>query len=159
MTVIAVDPGGSNTGIVVRDGRTLSGHTLIEAKTFDSYDDYLCGVVQAVEGYVDSSAGPVDVLVEGLVHPNPHMGYANVTGLINAAQVIGALRISYRVGVVRPGGHGRIPKDLDRGDQLDTYMAKHYPAQLLGRREIGGKYTGKLRHCRSAWDVSLAGCA
>jgi len=30
-----------------------------------------------------------------------------------------------------------------------------YPAELIGKRE-GAALTGRLRHCRAAWDVAMS---
>mgnify|MGYP007071578864 CR=1 FL=1 len=144
--IVGVDPGGATTGIVKRDGTKLLAATLV---TNDGdFDAYLADVEAALE--------PLTVVghlaVEDLTHPNPHLGLANVTGLLGTAQVLGLVRHLAAGWVeagdlegwvlVPPAGHGSAP-------------LRSYPAPLVGERETKG--TGRLRHARSAWDIAGAG--
>lgn len=148
MIVTGVDPGARWTGVVVRDGDLLVRHELIGSAGL-STARYLAAVIDAMEFF------PGWVAVEDLVEPTPHMGMTSVAGLIGTAQVIGAvLAIRDDAVLVAPGGHGATP-DLSPGPVLDACMAEQYPAGLIGTRERGA-YQGRLRHCRSAWDVAGA---
>lgn len=150
MTWIGIDPGGRTTGLVIRDGRTVLHHTLVVREgQMDPYlDDLLNTVHEALVRAPDSY-----VAVEGLNPPTPHLGMTSVGWLMDTAQVLGAVRTHWDCTVVPPAKHGKVP-DIAQ-PALDAYMAQHYPAELLGPRELGGKYGGKLRHARSAWDVSV----
>lgn len=141
--VVGVDPGGQTTGIVARHGNMLDLATLVTRKDW-TFDRYLREVVAAT-GDALRLAREIDdralLALEDLTHPNPHMGLANVMGLLDTAQTIGALRLAFRAVMVPPGRNGSRPLHF-------------YPTELVGPHEAKG--TGKLRHCRSAWDVAGA---
>ena len=138
---------------MVRDGDRLLGHRLVErdGDDWDRYRDDLTGALwdfaEPVEGVAMSASL---VAVEGLHVPTPHMGMTSVKGLIDTARVLGwvewvACQVWGDQGPfvsVPPGGHGTAPRST-------------YPPELIGARE-GPKLTGRLRHCRSAWDVAGA---
>lgn len=150
MKVIGVDPGGSTTGLVVRKGRDCIDHQLVERG--DDFGGYLREVLSAIDAF-DWEFGCDLICVEGLNPPNPHLGMTNVGWLMDTAQVLGAVRARWPdCVVVPPARHGKTP-DLPQ-PHLDAYMADRYPANLIGSRERGGKYGGKLRHARSAFDVA-----
>lgn len=142
--VLGVDPGGRTTGMALRRGMHLLWWTLLERHDIDEDRTYLsrvCGVV-----HTRHLQEPIVVAVEGLNHPSPHLGLANVSGLVATAEVIGALKVAsvfhgWQFVEVTPGGHGSAP-------------LSHYPQDLVGTRERTGK--GRLRHARSAWDVAGA---
>lgn len=143
--VIGVDPGGASTGIVVRLGDRLLDWALVERAEPEEFDAYLGRVMTEI-----TTAGndrPHALLaVEDLNHPNPHLGLANVEGLMATAQVLGAIRrhatrTYLRLVLVPPGRHGSAP-------------LQSYPRELVGERERAG--TGRMRHLRSAWDVAGA---
>jgi hypothetical protein len=147
--VVGVDPGGATTGIVVRDGATPVRAMLVSNSDGDMSAGYLAEVIDALD---DAITMRMLCAVEGLVEPNPHVRLANVRGLLDTAQVLGAVRHQAAVWtaqgrlsgvvVVPPGGHGSAPLAC-------------YPAVLVGEREKRG--TGRLRHGRSAWDIAGAG--
>lgn len=142
--VLGIDPGGKTTGMVLRHGRAVLAALLVtnsDAPVLS--DEYLAEVLGGARDLREQGwlAGLPLVAVEDVVHPNPHLGLANLDGLLQTAQVIGALRCAFSVVLVRPGGHGSAP--------LSTY-----PPELVGPHEPKG--TGKLRHARSAWDVAGA---
>ena len=132
--------------MVLRHGRAvLAGLLVVNSDAPVLSVDYLAEVIDAARDliYRGAEAGgcaPI-VAVEDLVEPNPHLGLSNVKGLMDTAQVLGALRAHFDVVLVAPGGNGSAP--------LQTY-----PAELVGDNEPKG--TGKLRHARSAWDVAGA---
>ena len=151
MTVIVgIDPGGRSTGIVVRDGASLLYHDVVERSKGETMGEYLVRVCDGVKSakYQSLRSGSMRAFappyaVEDLNDPNPHMGIVNLRGLIDTAQVLGViLHVHPSAIVVPPGRHGSAP-------------LKSYPAELVGAREAKG--TGRLRHCRSAWDIASVG--
>lgn len=148
--VVGVDPGFRQSGVIARRGNEVLDHGVISREGEGPPDGpYVGRVLQAVSDarrrFAGSGGDRPDVLVavEGVIKPNPHMGLTDVTGLLGAAVVLGGvLAIWPDAVVVRPRRHGR-------GGQLA------YPAELWGERE-GPEGQGWRRHCRSAWDVSLA---
>lgn len=142
--VLGVDPGGKTTGMAQRCGPRLAWWALVERRDGESDACYLTRVAGAVhQRHLES---PVVVAVEGLNHPSPHLGLANVSGLLATAEVLGALKMAavmhgWRLVEVPPGGHGSAP-------------LAGYPRELVRARERTG--TGRLRHARSAWDIAGA---
>jgi hypothetical protein len=148
MRVLGVDPGGQSVGIVVREG-----HDLLHHRTVTRGDQTIDVWTRTVLDDLDRAAGVgfLDLCaVEGLNHPTPQMGLANVRGLLDTATVLGAV-IGWcdqlDVVVVPPGRHGRAADGLGRAG-----LSAAYPAELVGPRETSG--TGALRHCRAAWDCA-----
>lgn len=144
-TVVGVDPGCRETGIVVRTGETV---------------DYACLVISDEEGipthaYIDEVVETVRELVvedrllavEGLVvphgrRPDGEAGIMNVKGILGTAAVYGAIVGCFPEAiVVPPERHGSAPLAV-------------YPHSLVGPRETKGK--GKYRHVRSAFDIAGA---
>ena len=120
----------------MRDGDDLIDWLLLERKG-RPLDDLIADVVAQVKGCQSLIA------VEELVHPTPHMGLANVRGLLDTAQILGAVvAVGMLVVRVRPAKFGTAP-------------LASYPAALVGEREVSGK--GRLRHARAAWDIAGAG--
>jgi hypothetical protein len=138
--VLAVDPGGAESGIVVRDRDDLLWHAVLLRKRRPLVP-YLLDVVAATVDAADSTS-PTIVAVEGVNEPNPHMGMTSVRGLIDTAAVLGALLGQWpHAIVVDPAGHGSGPLGA-------------YPPRLVGAQEQRG--AGLLRHARSAWDLAQA---
>lgn len=146
--IIGVDPGGKHTGIVVRTPAGLHRWSLITRTT--PIDWYLGEVVDAVTEARDFARnliladGPADLrtpvlAVEDLNDPTPQMGITSVRGLLDTAQVLGALAGHWVITRVPPGGHG-------------SGVLAAYPPALRGDGETRGR--GKLKHCRSAWDLA-----
>ena len=154
-TVLGIDPGGASTGYVLRRGSELLAHDVLDR---DNAPRPLW--VEACIEAADNLAHTADVdlvAIEDLNDPSPHMGLANVRGLIDTAVVIGALLgwaqdpvTGCDVTLVPPGRHGRAAEGYGRAGLLGAY-----PDGLVGARETSG--TGRLRHARAAWD--LAGVA
>lgn len=142
--VVGVDPGGQTTGIVRRTGDRLDHYDLV-IRGDSPMADYLQRVLIAVaRAATDRTPKPL-LAVEDLTHPNPHLGVANVAGLLDTAQVLGAVTARWpNRRLVAPGGHG-------------SHLLAAYPAELVGARERSGG--GRLRHCRSAWDIAGAAAA
>lgn len=144
MRVLGVDPGGRHTGIALSD--RVSGEdsgmviTRDAGETIDAYAARAAKTITGLLATVDLCA------VEGWRHPNPHLGIANMTGLLDAVFVAGYFTAeaasSTVVVLVPPGGHGSSPLAA-------------YPHRLVGPGETTG--TGKLRHARSAHDIARAG--
>jgi hypothetical protein len=146
--VIGVDPGGRETGVVLRANRECA-RAVVVVRELDEFGPYLREVVELLAEL--GADHPVDVrpllLVEGISHPGGRnregkVDPINVSGLVDAGKVLGAILYAYPGAIeVPPGGHGKGP-----------LLA--YPPELVGARERAG--AGRLRHARSAWDVSFA---
>jgi hypothetical protein len=138
MIVLGVDPGGRTTGLCLCDGREVLGWQLVKRGT-QPFDTYLMNVLGRISGLALSGQA---IAVEDLVDPNPHLGITAVRGLLDTAQVIGAIRATLDVTMIRPGGHG-------------SNILRSYPPELVGPRE-GPSGKGKMRHVRSAFDIAQA---
>lgn len=157
-TILGVDPGARETGLVLTYGDRLLGHRLaIAPDVLDMRNPvdpvYLELVIATTEELLDETAteavtpSGADLLAIEAVHPpNGHLGMTNVAGALGLAAVTGAL-IGWAQGEDLPvmaidtDGHGQGP-------------LLGYPKDLVGPMEKKG--TGVLRHCRSAYDVALA---
>lgn len=147
--VIGIDPGGKSTGIIAATATNrLNG--LLAAVTVqanargnqlpDGY--YLQEVENTILEMIDVHGQDRDVLIgiEGISHPNPHMGLANIMALLATAAVYGhVLGVWPQTVVVEPGHNG-------------SQSMLTYPEPL--RAKPGGKGHDNLRHKRSAWDVA-----
>lgn len=158
---IGVDPGGRTTAIVAVDTTTSEPVALILVKNTGDLlplpADYLRAVAADVNRMA-SEHGAELVRVEGVTRPSWHVGgkakgaATNPTGLLGAAQVLGAVvaATTAPVEVIPPGRNGSLPN-------------ARYPVALVGegeRRRPGWETrtgTGQLRHARSAYDVALGG--
>lgn len=152
--VIGVDPGGRQTGLVVRCGDSCLAADLVTREGPETFPeaDYLGEVVEAIGGLVVYAsqdlpelfgAGWPRVAVEGVVHPNGHVRMINAAGLLGTATVLGAVLAHFPAAlVVPPAGHGAGPRQA-------------YPAALWPPTEKRG--AGRCRHLRSAWDIAEAG--
>lgn len=146
MTIVGIDPGAGASGFVSLDPRANVLRAVLVTGDNGITPEYLGELVDTLEDIVDSCPGRPVVAIEDVVHPNPHMGLSNMSGLLGTAQVLGALRAhlvgtDLQVVIVRPGGHG-------------SRALASYPRQLVGAREKHG--AGKLRHLRSAYDIGMA---
>lgn len=145
--VIGVDPGGRNTGIVARRKQELLGFEMVQRSGTDKLPGatYLRHVLAAVAElaamHTDVATGVI--AVEGINRPSPHVRVTDPTGLLGTAMTLGAV-LGYwpDAVVVPPSHHGDAP-------------LRFYPGELVGPRERAGG--GRLRHCRSAWDIAEAG--
>lgn len=147
--IVGIDPGGANTGIVVRWREVLAGHVLVRrADNPDLYRELLLAEVDYAWHRAETAypwSTPL-VAVESVHAPNPHVRMTNVDGILATAEIVGAIRErcarrGYRLIMVPPGKHG-------------SAILGSYPRKLVGPRDTGG---GKLRHCRSAWDIAYLG--
>lgn len=145
---IGVDPGSRETGIVARQGRDLLGHQVVRRTTKDRFpdvcyiDEVLCAIWRF--GKLPDARGGL-LAIEGVEPPNPHLGMSNPTGVMGTSIVLGAVMGEFRhspVVLVEPAAHGQAP-------------LRTYPPELIGEKERRG--AGRLRHCRSAWDIARAG--
>jgi hypothetical protein len=145
--VLGVDPGGRDTGLVVRAGRTLLAHAVITrrgGKALDVDPAYLHAVNEAIENCLLSDLPIVAIAVEGLRAPNPHVRVTDPSGVMATAVTLGAV-MSQRnwnvpVLLVPPGGNG-------------SQYAASYPVPI----RAPGKGFDRNRHARSAWDIAGAG--
>lgn len=154
MTVfLGIDPGGRETGIVVRRRDELLAAQVVvrQDDRLMPNGDYCAAVAACALRLLDSGAGmgPRDpdlvVCVEDVRYwPQQKATQRNLTGLLGAAIVLGAVYARWADAVtVPPGsGHGGLHESA-------------YPAQIRPRRS--GKGTDKMRHCRSAWDCTHHG--
>lgn len=145
--IIGVDPGGQATGIVVMDWPDTYVQSFLVLRSRLDLDAYIAAVVealQAAEDFFPKTGGTPPVAVEDVIEPNPHLNLVAVRGILDTAQVLGAIRWHSRnsLTVIRPRRHGSLPLSA-------------YPKQLVGPTEKKG--TGVLRHCRSAWDIARLG--
>lgn len=147
--IVGIDPGGKESGLVLLElprCDVLRACVVTRDATGKLPDgQYITEVMETVAEYCAQGVeGGHEVLVavEGLVHPNPHMGLANVMGLIGAGMVLGAVIRDYPdAGIIRPNKNG--------SRSLDTYPAKLQP------KRGSGKGMDRLRHARSAYDVAV----
>lgn len=158
MRILGIDPGGAQVGIAVRDvpGKSCVAHQLVE-RDRRPIGAFIRATVVAVT-QLHAETEPAVIAVEDLVDPTPQMRQQpiSVRGLLDTAQVLGALRHAFpSVVVVRPGKHGSIDGLADMPARVARQVLEQtYPPELLGDREQRG--AGQLRHCRSAWDVAGA---
>lgn len=142
LPVVGVDPGHSETGIVLRLGDELLEHSTVIRD--DEPDGRYVDRVNAVVNTRSELHKNCLVAVEGVRAPNPHVGrVTNVTGLLGTAIVLGGVLAWWPDAlVIPPGGNGSGPLAA-------------YPEAL---RPTRGRGAGKdnLRHERSAWDVAGA---
>ena len=146
MKVLGIDPGGTQTGLVVveldgsqRRAPRVARAVLIERGAGETEAAYVGEVCAAVR---ELGEGCQVVGVEGLVVPTPHLRVIALAGLLGAAVVLGAVLATERGAVVvPPGGNGSGP-------------LRAYPGELVGPGEARG--AGWRRHLRSAWDIALA---
>lgn len=156
-TLIGVDPGARDTGIVaIRADGTLSHVSIHNDGPLLPLDRaYLLDVKAVVDELIRDAGDDHTLRVETVVRPNWHVAKAsgggsasNPEALLATAQLFGAILGWYDCELVRPGGNG--------SGKLGTY-----PPALVSdgeRRREGWELrvgTGKLRHCRSAYDVAL----
>lgn len=154
-TIIAVDPGGAACGLVKLTTTASDAlrpayvdHRLIEradGEPIESVARRCCKAVGELVGDPET-AGDWFVACEALNEPNPRLGIIRTRGLLDTSHVIGALAVLFHPQMVRPYKHGGM-------------YAEWYPDELIGPREDRRKLTGKLRHCRSAYDVGCAAAA
>lgn len=140
--ICGIDPGGRQTGVVwVCEGQ-LEYHNVYER-----------GPGEDDAAYIDRfpwAAGPIPdlICVEDVRAPVGQMGQISLDGLLRTAVTLGAV-LAYAasggvpVVVVPPGAHGSGPVTA-------------YPVELRPTRGSGAGHD-RLRHCRSAWDLAIAG--
>jgi hypothetical protein len=159
MIAAGVDPGGRDTGIIIRQDTRLLAHSTVRRGDHEPLQAYLDRVINRLidilDGIPDGTEGvdePVLLAVEDVVPPTAHLGLTSVAGLIGTAATLGAVLAATAdaaktgegvVIVVPPARHGQGP------------MAA-YPAELRPSRG-SGRGKDRLRHERSAWDCSMAG--
>lgn len=144
ITVVGVDPGGRQTGLVIRAGDKLVDACVLKREGDEKLPTpgYLTEVFLGVDDYLERAGFDAILAVEGLVHPEPHMDLVNVLGLVGTGMVLAVVIAMWPDAVVvRPRGHGDLPP-----------LA--YPEPLRPRaRRLGGE----SKHARSAWDIAGAG--
>lgn len=145
-TCVGVDPGGRSTGVaaVIAPKTLVYWAVVTRDADLDVYLAEICETIRIARSHLRHTAresgARTAVAVEDVVDPTPHMGTVTVRGLIDAAQVLGAVVRTFNAQRIRPASHG--------GGLLAAY-----PEALRGPREKKG--TGRLRHARSAYDVAV----
>lgn len=149
-TIVGVDPGGRNSGVVVRIGLVLLDYeTLIRVGPEDlPLADYLQEVLRVVLGFWQKYNADL-VAIEAVQAPSPFQGrssgpgFSNLDGILGTAMVVGAVEGFFPHAIsVPPARMGQAPLSA-------------YPVVLRPTRGQG-KGKDKLRHVRSAWDVAGA---
>lgn len=154
VSILGVDPGGRETGLVVRQGDDLAAHRVVVRPDRGRLPDgrYVRQVLVActdllTEAGTDARADDLLVCVEGVAYW-PEARDAKVRkdqrGLYGTAIVLGAILARWpNAQLVRPGaGHGGL-------------SGWAYPTAI--RPPTNGQGKDRLRHCRSAWDVTWHG--
>jgi len=150
---IGVDPGAARTGLVAMRVEQYVGHALVKRDAEQAVWPYIDHVVIVCAALIADTSSDEDVnytlAIEDVVAPRYYGGakdgrprVTDPAPLLDTAKLIGALMMAWRKNAVliAPGNHG--------GNPLGAY-----PKQLRSPREKRG--AGKLRHCRSAWDVAM----
>lgn len=143
MIWVAVDPGARTTGIIARHNRQPVAAELVRRTSEGGLPDadYLTEVIEAMLDVIGHQAKLYRVCVEGINRPSGHMRLVDPLPLVGTGMVLGAVLAAFPDAlVVPPGGHGSGPLSA-------------YPPELVGPNESRG--SGKRRHLRSAWDISL----
>lgn len=156
MIVLGVDPGGRETGIVVRRRDDLLAYSVvIRQDTLTMPDGGYCRQVAAEAIRLLGKAGshPRDpdliVAVEGVRHwprdrsKGDSTPDRNMTGVLGTAIVLGSIVTRWSTAVVVTPGSGA-------GGLADWVYPE--PIQATG---VKGK--DLMRHCRSAWDCTYTG--
>ena len=165
--IVGIDPGARTTGVIIRQGNTLSSKALFTRANSESIEAYAVTTAEWLTEYL--GCFPITAIrIEQVVHPkgfNRHgkqrslnPGHVTDTALV-AGHIVGYLTPTYkgRITWVAPGGHGSPPSNLLRGSALNTYMTKAYPQPLHPDRITSTcAWTDERRHLRSAWDISTA---
>jgi len=154
-TVLGMDPGGRESGLVVRQGDALVAHAVEVRADRGRMPDgrYVRQVLARCSALLaDADVGPRDdsliVAVEGVAYwpERQQKGKAprDQRGLYGTAMILGAILARWpRATIVKPGGnHGGL-------------HGLAYPDAI--RPPVNGAGTDRLRHARSAWDVSYRG--
>lgn len=150
---VGIDPGARNTGVVLRVDGKLCGawdcERLTEpmVPTQSQMLEILDTIDMAASRGMELTGGSKPVIaIEDLVphESNPSMRRKTTAPLVSTGAIIAVVLMAYPSAVrVPPGENGS-----------ECFVA--YPEQL--RPKTGkGKGQDALRHCRSAWDVAVAG--
>jgi hypothetical protein len=164
---IGIDPGARWTGIVVRDGMTLLGWTVIDRKKIDPDSErHTPATMEAVVEAVGLLADPATcrIAIEDADRPNPHVTRKNGNSLIDTrhiidtARLVGYLQCAFpHAVIVRTNGHGSqalasYPHGPD-GIVTDTERAN---AIRRGRLMAPAPRNPPQCHARSGWDIAGA---
>lgn len=153
MIVLGVDPGGRNTGIVLRDRDRLVGWQLAvrrsSARMVDgAYVRHVLGCCLTVlrDGGVDPSDRDSYVVAVEEVAYWPERGPArrDQRGLYGTAMVLGAILARWPDAVI-----------VDAGRGVANLHPQAYPPEI--RPPVNGAGKDRLVHVRAAWDHSHAG--
>lgn len=153
MIVLGIDPGGRNTGIVLRDRDTLRGWQLAVRRSTTRQVDgtYLrhvlgCCLTLLRDANVDPSDRDAYIVgIEGVAWwpDRPGSTPRNQAGLYGTAMVLGATLARWPDAVV-----------VDSGRGVATLHPQAYPPPI--RPPVNGAGKDRLVHVRAAWDHSHA---
>jgi hypothetical protein len=147
MIVLGIDPGGRNTGIVLRDRDVLLGWQLaVRRSTAKQVDGpYIRHVLACALGLIaDASPDDYIVAVETVAWWPDKGQHRNHTGLYGTAMVVGGILARWPDAVV-----------VDAGRGVANLHPQAYPAAI--RPPVNGAGKDRLNHVRAAWDHSHAG--
>lgn len=153
MKVLGFDPGGRNTGIVLRDGETLTGWSLEVRKGNGRMPDgrYLRQVLAAATALLDAAGvDPRDrdayvVGIEGVAYwpEKDPKARRDQRGLYGTSMVLGAILARWWDATI-----------VDSGRGVAHFHPQSYPDAI--RPPINGAGKDRLVHVRAAWDHSHA---
>jgi hypothetical protein len=139
--ILGIDPGGTASGLVVRDRRTLIAHTTIFGDLLDPH--YPGMVVARIELACEGCVIAMEDTSSPQWYSDGKAKPINLDGLRATERVAGAVLGRFSgVILVPPGGNGQGPLEA-------------YPEELRPTRGHG-KGHDRLRHERSAWSVAGA---
>lgn len=154
LVVIACDPGGRQSGLVVRQGSHLVDYEVLESThpswqlpTMDYVNDVIAWIAARDAQVYDELGFHPAIAAEGLKVPEfPRDAETGQRNRVQPASVMGltmvytGVRVAFPEAIeVPPGGHGLAPFST-------------YPPELVGPRERRGG--GVRRHLRAAWDIA-----
>lgn len=145
--ILGIDPGTKTTGfcLITNAGETKAWG-LSHREKEESIYDYAEALIARAKSL--TFGRNCVMAIEDMRPPVPQLGMISVKPHIETGKLIGALWIGldgYERVIVQPKRHGS-----------HTPLWLHYPDELIGDRENPDNGKGKLRHCRSAFDIAKA---
>jgi hypothetical protein len=150
--VVCGDPGPRWFGLAVRRADDYLGHELLRRRSKGplperAYAEFLIARVRATRAAAARLTGQEPLLAFEVARGST--GFKRGEGaalrpvdVFGLGLVLGALLAAFPDAIeIPPGGNG-------------SGLLACYPRELVGPRERGLTGTGRLRHCRSAWDAA-----
>jgi hypothetical protein len=151
LALLGIDPGGRESGVVLRRRDDLLAYEYVVRRDDGTYPDgrYCSQVAAACLRVLDRGGlGPrsdgLVVVVEGVRYWARPDAPRNLTGVLGAAIVLGSILARWSDAVVVPPGSGH-----------GSLHEQAYPEEI--RPPADGRGRDRLRHCRSAFDVTIHG--